>query len=343
MRAVFQIKNGPPEKAFEIRETELPKVGPLDIRIKVRAFGLNFADVMARLGLYPDAPEKPGILGYDVIGWVDAIGSEVQSDLKEGDHVVALTRFGGYAEYVSTDYRGVVAISEDTDLAEGTALATQGGTAYYMAYEMVQLHQGDRVLVHAAAGGVGSLLCQMSKHRGAITYGTAGSEEKLSFLRSMNVDYPINYRKSNFYEEIAKIQKDDQTSGLDVIFDPVGGSSVKKGFKLLGAGGRLVLFGASSMTSAKNVLSKLGIALGFGIYHPIALLSPSKALIGVNMLRIADDRPETLNRVLKGTVGLYEEGILKPKSGGVYDIDALNEAHSNLEHRKTMGKIAIKW
>ena len=340
MRAIYHVKNGSADKAFEIRETSIPDTGSLEIRIKVEAFGLNFADVMARLGLYPDAPPKPGVLGYDVIGHVDEIGSEVTTDLKKGDRVVALTRFGGYAEYVSTDYRGVVAIGDDVDLAQGTALTTQGGTAYYMAYEMVRMYEGDKVLVHAAAGGVGSLLCQMSKDRGAVVFGTAGSDKKLDYLRSIGVDHPINYRSAKFEDEIRSIIGN---GGLDVVFDPVGGSSVKKGMKLLGSGGRMVIFGASSMTSASNVFSKLGVALGFGIYSPVGLLSPSKSLIGVNMLRIADDKPEVLHRVLKGTVDLFNKGVLKPLSGGIYNVSELAEAHDNLEKRKTMGKIAITW
>ena len=342
MKAVFQIKNGEPEKAFEIREVQKPVTEPLHIRIKVSAFGLNFADVMARLGMYPDAPKKPGVLGYDVVGHVDEIGSEVSTDLQVGDRVIALTRFGGYAEYASTDYRGVVRIAEGVSPAAATALATQGGTAYFMAYDMVRIHKGDRVLVHAAAGGVGSLLCQMAKHQGAYVYGTAGAPAKIEYLKKNGVDFPINYRSQAFQKEIQAHLK-DQDSGLDIVFDPVGGDSVKKGMKLLGSGGRMVLFGASSMTSAKSVFGKLKVAKGFGIYSPIGLLSPSKSLIGVNMLRIADDKPEVLHRVLKDTVRLYDEGVLHPEIGGEYSIGELNEAHSALENRKTMGKIAILW
>ncbi len=343
MRAVYLVKNGKADQAFEIRETENPQVGALEIRIKVEAFGLNFADVMARLGMYPDAPEKPGILGYDVIGHVDALGPDVSSELKEGDRVIALTRFGGYAEYVSTDFRGVVPIGDHVGAAKGTALATQGGTAYYMAREMVNIYTGDHVLVHAAAGGVGSLLCQMAKANGAVVYGTAGSDKKLEYLSSIGVHHPINYRTDDFAKVIQKHIDQTESNGLDVIFDPIGGNSVRKGFKLLGSGGRLVLFGASSMTSAKNVFSKLNVARGFGIYHPVSLISPSKALIGVNMLRIADHRPDTLHRVMLGTVDLFNKEVIKPLSGGEYPVEELNLAHAALENRQTMGKIAIRW
>lgn len=343
MRALYLVKNGKAAKALELRETDIPVVGSSEIRIKSEAFGLNFADVMARLGLYPDAPKKPGILGYDVVGRIDAINNDVDTDLKEGDRVIALTRFGGYGEYVSTDYQGVVKIKDDMSPVIATALATQGGTAYYMAYEMVNIFEGDHVLVHAAAGGVGSLLCQMAKSKGAIVYGTAGSPEKLEYLKSIGVDYPINYRSHKFEKEISAILKKLNVKGLDVVFDAIGGSSVRKGLKLLNSGGRIILFGASAMTSAKNVFSKLGVGLGFGIFHPVALLDPSKSMIAVNMLRIADDKPEIINRVLKGAVRLYEEGVIQPKEGGLYPIEEFAKAHTDLETRMTMGKLAIKW
>ncbi len=343
MQALYLVKHGKADKAFELRETNIPDVGPIEIRIQSEAFGLNFADVMARLGLYPDAPKKPALLGYDVVGRVEAIGSDVQTDIKVGDRVVALSRFGGYGEYVSTDYRGVVKIKDDVPPVIATALATQGGTAYYMAHELVNIQKGDRVLVHAAAGGVGSLLCQMAKAKGAIVYGTAGSPEKLEYLKTLGVDHPINYRSQRFDKEISSLNKNSDVNGLDIIFDPIGGRSVKRGFRILGSGGRMLLFGASSMTSAKHIFSKIGIGLGFGLYHPVALLSPSKALIGVNMLRIADDKPEVLNRVLKGAVSLYEDGIIQPKEGGNYPIEDYAEAHTDLETRKTMGKLAIMW
>lgn len=343
MRAVFLVKNGNAFKAFEEREAPMPQPGPLEIRIKVRAFGLNFADVMARMGLYPEAPKKPGILGYDVVGYVDALGSEVQTELKEGDHVVALTRFGGYATHVCTDYRGVVAIDEDVNVAEATALTTQGGTAFYMANEMARVFPGDHVLVHAAAGGVGSILCQMLGAKDAIVYGTAGTDEKVAYVKSLGVPHPINYRNESFDTKIKQLLSQQHALGLDVVFDAIGGNSAKKGFKLLGAGGRLVLFGAAAFTSAPNIFAKLGVLLGFGLYHPLGFMTPAKGIIGVNMLRIADDKPDVLKRVLKGTVDLFQQKVIQPKVGGVYPVSEIAQAHDDLAKRKTMGKIAIKW
>ncbi|MEM6804686.1 MAG: zinc-binding dehydrogenase [Bacteroidota bacterium] len=339
MKAAFLIKNGPSEAAFEIRETEKPQINPSQVLIEVEAFGLNFADVMARLGMYRDAPPMPAVLGYDVVGWVREKGSDIKH-VEIGDRVLALSRFGGYAEFTATEAAGVVKIPDSMDAAAATALATQYGTAYYMIDDLTKAHAGDHVLIHAAAGGVGTALVQWAVYKGCIIYGTAGSAAKLEYLKGLGVHHPINYREDDFFEKIKAIRGE---AGLDLIFDPVGGKSVKKGMKLLGAGGRLFVFGASSMTTAKNIFQKIAVGLGFGFYHPIGLVGPSKSILGVNMLRIADNRPETLQRVLKQCVHYAEQGVFKPTIGGKYKIDQLAEAHDALEKRKTMGKLAIYW
>lgn len=341
MKAAYLVKNGNADQAFDVRDLLVTDPQPNEVQILVEGFGLNFADVMARLGLYPDAPKKPGILGYDVVGTIVKIGAEAKLDLNPGDRVLAMTRFGGYSQAVNTDFRGVAPIGLDVPIDIATSLATQGGTAYYMAREMVNIFPGDKVLIHAAAGGVGSLLCQMAKDSGAIVFGTASSAGKLEYISSLGVDFPINYKISDFAAQVKDKLENDE--GLDVIFDAVGGSSVRKGFKLLGSGGRMVLFGASALTSAKYPWNKLGVVRGFGLYSPITLLNPSKSLIGVNMLRIADDKPEVLQRVLQNTVSLFNQGIIQPQSGGVFPIEELAQAHEALGNRKTMGKLAIKW
>ncbi len=339
MKAAYLVKKGPAKSVFEIREIDIPSFTKSQVLIEVEVFGLNFADVLARLGLYPDAPPLPAVLGYDVVGRIKDMGSEVQ-DFSVGDRVVALTRFGGYAEFTATESAGVVKIPEDMDAAEATALATQYGTAYYMIEDITQTREGDHVLIHAAAGGVGTALVQWAVHKGCVVYGTAGSSEKLEYLRSMGVQHPINYRKEDFFEGVRSISGE---RGMDLIFDAVGGKSFKKGVKLLGAGGRIFVFGASAMTSAKNIFQKAGVGLGFGIFHPISFLASSKSIMGVNMLRIGDHRPETLQRVLKQCVRYADEGVFKPKVGGRYPIADLAEAHTALEGRKTMGKLAIHW
>lgn len=338
MKAAVLVKNGISSKAFEIREVETPKPGEGQVLIKAEAFGLNFADVMARHGDYQDCPPLPAIIGYDVVGKVEALGAGV-TNVKVGDRVTAMTRFGGYAEYALTDYRACSKIADDYPVGKATALTTQYCTAYYCFEEVVSLFEGDAILIHAAAGGVGTALVQLAKEKGCVVFGTAGSQEKLDYLKSIGVDYPINYRTQDFEKEIKKIIGE---KGLDVVFDPIGGKSVKKGIRLLGSGGRIVLFGAAGMNGT-NIFGKIGTGLGFGIYHPVEFMLSSKGMIGVNMLRIADNRPNVLKRCLDNVVKLVEEGVLDPTVGKVFKVDKLAEAHDYLEMRKSMGKVTVEW
>ncbi len=338
MKAAFIVKHGTAEKAFEIRETEKPSVSEGEVGIKVEVFGLNYADVMARLGLYPDAPPLPSLVGYEVVGKITELGAGVDH-LALGDRVVAMTRFGGYAEFAITDARAAAKIPEDMDAGEAAALATQYGTAYFAAEEMVRLHEGDKVLIHAAAGGVGTALTQIAKHRGCEIFGTAGSDEKLDYLKNQGVHHPINYRKDDFETVIKEIVGDE---GLDVVFDSVGGDYFKKGMRLLGSGGRFVGYGAARMTDAKNFFQKAKVGLGFGFMSPISTISTSKAVIGVNMLRIADNRPLVIQRCLNAVVDWTDKGILKPVVGGRFSLEQIGEAHAFLQSRKSMGKIVIE-
>jgi len=340
MRALVLTRYGTPHEAFELRELPDPEPGNGQVRVAVEAFGLNYADVSARQGTYMDAPPIPCVIGYEVVGRIDQLGAGV-NDLRVGQRVTALTRFGGYATAAVTDARAVVAIPDDMDVGVAAALPTQGCTAYFAAEEMVRLHPGDHVLVQAAAGGVGTLLVQLAKARGCIVYGTAGSDEKLEYLRGLGVDHPINYRRQDFAAVVSMLRGPD---GLDVIFDSLGGSAVRKGLALLGAGGRIVCFGAAERVAGSlQLLRDAKFAASFGFPHPIPLLMNSKALIGVNMLRIADHRPETLGRCMRGVARLAAEGTLRPIVGGRYDAKQIAAAHEFLGSRRSTGKVVVSW
>ena len=341
MRAIYLTKYGNAESAFEIKETEIPIPENGDVVIKVEAFGVNFADVIARRGLYPDAPKNPALIGYDVAGTIHSVGAGVDK-FKVGQRVTALTRFGGYAEYAKTIAEGVSVIPDDIDYATATALSTQACTAYYCAEEAVQLHHGDHVLVQAAAGGVGIALVQIAKHHGCIVYGTASSK-KQEFLKEIGVDIPIDYTTTDFRKEVKKKLGDKK--GLDVVFDSIGGKTFKRGLNLLGPTGRMVSFGAASQIkgSKTNKLGAIRVALGFGFFSPISMIMKSQAIIGVNMLRIADYRPHVFNKCLDGVVDLAKKGIIKPTVARVFKADQIAEAHYFLESRQSIGKVALEW
>ncbi|MFN8640915.1 MAG: zinc-binding dehydrogenase [Candidatus Binatia bacterium] len=340
MRAIVLTRHGRPEEAFELQERPTPEPAAGQVRIAVEAFGLNYADVSARQGTYLDAPPPPCVIGYEVVGRVDALGAGVSAPAI-GQRVAALTRFGGYATAAVTDARAAVAIPDDLDAGRAAALPTQGGTAYYCAEEMVRLHPGDHVLVQAAAGGVGTILVQLCKRRGCVVYGTAGSDAKLDYLRQLGVDHPINYRREDFAAAVRRVRGD---AGLDVVFDSLGGSAVRKGLALLAPGGRIVCLGAAEREAGPLQWARdLKFAASFGFVHPIPLLMHSKSLIGVNMLRLSDHRPDTLQRALLGIAGLVLTGEITPTVGGRFTAAQIAEAHALLSGRGSTGKLVVEW
>lgn len=339
MKAAHLVKYGLSKNAFEIRKIEKPHPEANQVLIKVEGFGLNFADVMARLGLYKAAPTLPAILGYDVVGRVEACGSNVE-DVVSGDRVIALTKFGGYAEYAIAEREVTVKIPDSMPPGEAVAMATQYCTAYFLALRMANIQKGEKVLIHAAAGGVGTALTQLALHKECIVLGTCSSHEKIGYLKSNGVHHPINYIESDFESAVRSIVGED---GVDVVFDPVGGKSVKKGFRLLGTGGRILTFGASSMNKTKSIFGKLRVAAQFGLYHPIQFLSNSKGMIGVNMLTVAENQPAKIGSDMKEVVDWYNQGIVKPFVGGEFMVDQIAEAHQFLQSRKSKGKIVVLW
>lgn len=341
MRAVVLTKFGTPEVAFKIEERPIPTPQDHEICIKSEAFGLNFADVMARQGLYQDCPPLPTVIGYEVVGHVHAVGKDVK-DFKVGQRVVSLTRFGGYAEYAVADARAAVVIPEDMDFCVATALATQYATAYFCAAYTTQLHEGEHVLIQAAAGGVGTALVQMAKNKGCIVYGTAGSEKKLEYLRSLGVDHPINYKTTDYKDYIEKVAG---KKAIDVVFDSLGGNDVKKARKLLAIGtGRIICFGAASRSGKGRFFGNdLKLVWGFGFLASVELLLKSQGVTGVNMLRVADNRPDALKHCMQQVAKQVAEGQLNPTIGGKFPVSEIGKAHDFLGSRKSIGKVAVYW
>lgn len=340
MKAVFLTKFGSPEEAFEIRETDKPSPKPSQVQIEVEAFGLNFADVLARTGLYPATPDRPCILGYEVVGKIVDQGPEVPQEMI-GKRVVALTRFGGYAEYACTDYRAVGEIAEDYPADKALALGTQYTTAHVAAVESLNLYPGDRVLVHAAAGGVGIALCQIALSKGCEVFATAGSQEKLHFLKQMGVQHPINYRETEYADEVKKVLKGER---IDVAFNSLAGKSVKKDMKLLAPGGKFVIYGAASRVGKRGgKLAGIRLLLQTGFVSPLFLIMQSKTIIGINILKLGDQKPQVLANSMAEVIRMAAQKEVDPQVFSAVQINDINSSHKNLEDRKTIGKLAVFW
>ncbi len=335
MKAVHLIKYGKSETAFAVSDVAIPKRGEDEILVKNEVFGLNFADVMARKGLYKAAPKNPAILGYEVVGSI-VDSSNVQ---EIGKRVLAFCRFGGYAEFTTVKKNAFIFVNDNDDAAELTALATQYCTAYFAAFIVNNINENDVVLQHAAAGGVGIALTQLCKLKGAFVIGLASNDNKKEFLLNNGCNDVININKKNYFEYIKLKNKE-----VDVVFNSVGGKSFANDFKLLRAGGRVVGYGAAERMSGKfGFLSTLIFVLRMKIILPVKLLMSSKSIIGVNMLEIADNRPDLLEKCMREVYDLYTHTKIKPKVHKCYTVSEIAKAHSDLESRQTIGKLTIKW
>ncbi|MEN9447565.1 MAG: hypothetical protein RJA25_855, partial [Bacteroidota bacterium] len=299
MQAIYLVKNGKSKDAFEFRDITIPTINDDEIGVHVEASGINFADVTARIGQYRDCPPLPTIVGYEAVGRVDQIGKNIRN-IKKGDRVLVFTRFGGYSQYVVQKENAVAKISEDMDVGKALALATQYSTAFYASSVATNVLPNETVLIHAGAGGVGTALIQLCKLKNAKIYTTASSETKLEYCRKQGANVTINYAKEDF----SKIIKEP----IDVAFDSLGADNFRKSYNLLHRGGRIVGYGASSMTEAHHLLAKVKKGLEFGVYHPAQLIMESRSMIGVNMLRMADYKPDTLKYCMDSVILLLQEG-----------------------------------
>lgn len=337
MKAWQQISTGTPERAFALRELPDPEPRPNQVLIRSEGFGLNYADTMAMRGLYPDAPKPPSLIGYEVVGRVERCGKDVPPGL-EGKRVVALTRFGGYGQLACTDHRAVAEIPDDLDMGHAMAMATQGITAWYMAKVATVLLPGERVLVHAAAGGVGQLLVQLAVQQGCEVFAVASGAEKMAYLKELGVQHPIDRRAEDY---AAQVQKALGQERLDISFNAVGGSTFKKDWKLLGSGGRLVLFGASERGT--GLISTLRFGLRMGLMSPIPLITRSKSILGVNILRISDHKPQLLATCLQGAVAALIKGELHARVHPPFAEAELPQALSLLASGQSIGKVVVRW
>jgi synaptic vesicle membrane protein VAT-1 len=281
MRQIWITRAGPPE-VLQVREAPDPQPKAGEIRVRVEASGVNFADIMGRMGIYPDLPPIPVVPGYEVSGRVDAIGTGVEGNWV-GRDVIALTRFGGYADTVCVPAKQVFTRPAGMSALEGAAIPINYFTAWQLVVVMGGLKRNETVLIHSVGGGVGIAATQIAKHIGARVIGTA-SAAKHGELRALGVDHLIDYRTEDFETRTREITKG---RGVELILDAVGGESFKKGYRLLAPTGRLGMFGVSSLAERKerNVLAMLSMLAStpWLQFNPLSLMSANKGVFGVNL------------------------------------------------------------
>ena len=337
MRAVTILKPGSPD-VLELREYPTPTPGAAEVRVAVRAAGLNFAEVAARQGLYPDAPPTPCVVGYEVAGEVAAVGPEVD-DLAVGDRVLALTRFGGHAEEVVVHTDQVLRMPDQMSFAEGAAIPVNYLTAHHMLFHIGRTHPGSKVLLHMAAGGVGTAVLQLlSTIENVTVFGTA-SAGKHDYLRELGCDHPIDYRTQDYSDEVQRLT---DGRGVDLVLDPLGGKDWRRGWRLLAPAGRLVAYGFANMISGpkRNVLRVGAQLLGVPLITPLGSMEENRTLQGVNMGHLWNET-EMLRYQLERLVALYEDGVVRPHVHAEVPFDRVAEAHRMLESGANRGKVVL--
>ncbi|MBM3267146.1 MAG: zinc-binding dehydrogenase [Candidatus Sericytochromatia bacterium] len=308
---------------LRVEETPEPVVPPGHTLIRVRAAGVNFADCLARQGLYPDAPPRPFVPGYEVAG-----------ETPDGRRVMALTVFGGYSEVVAVPDSQVFPLPAGFSFEEGAGFLVTSLTAGLAMLGYGPLRAGDRVLIHAAAGGVGLAAVQIGLAHGAILFGTAGSETKCAFLAERGVQHPIDYRARDWAAAVREAGGE-----LDLILDSLGGASVPAGLRLLAPRGRLVALGIAA-GAGRGILGAVAAQLAGSLLPVHPLVAESRALIGLNMLRFVG-RVEKLRDVSDALLALVRAGKLRPHVGATFPLGEARAAHDLLESRRSVGKVVL--
>ena len=334
-------RSGGPE-VFEVLERPDPAVGAGEVRIAVHAAGLNFADTMARVGLYPAAPKPPCVLGYEVAGEVETIGEGV-TGLTVGQRVMAGTKFGGQAELAVAHARDVMPMPEHLSFEEGAAFCVNYGTAYAALMIMGGLREGNRVLIHAAAGGVGIAATQVARIAGAEIFGTA-SAAKHEAIKAQGVDHPIDYRTQDFKAEIRRLTNGE---GVDVILDPMGPTSFRKDYRILRPGGRLIMCGLSEAMNenGRDMRATLRSLLRMPTstmpwWNAGRLLNQNRGVFGLNLLSWWR-REGGMDRITAPLLSDLNSKQLMPVVARSYPFEQAGDAHRYLAERRNIGKVVL--
>ncbi len=337
MRALWIRKYGGPE-VLEVRETPDPEPQAGEVRIDVKAAGLNFAEVTARQGLYPDAPKPPCVVGYEGAGVIESVGADVH-DLKVGARVLFLKRFGAHADRVCVPAIQAIPIPDTMSFEEGAAIPVNYVTAYHMLFRVGRIRAGDRILIHMAAGGVGTAALQLCRTvSGVITFGTC-SASKHDYVRSQGCDHPIDYRTKDYVAEVRAIAGEN---GVDYVLDALGGDDFRKGYELLSQAGMLICFGLANVQKPgkRRLLHAAKTVLSNPKFAPMKLMGDNKAVAGVNIGAMWH-RIDLLRPEIEDVVRLYREGAIKPHIDSVHSFEKAADAFARIEYGKNVGKVIL--
>ncbi len=335
MRQVVIPRHGAAD-VFELQERPEPSPGEGEVRIRVRAAGVNFSDVLARIGLYPDAPKPPLVPGYEVAGVVEDVGRGVTA-VHPGERVVALTRFGGYADVVTTPAQHVFRFPDRLSDAEAASVPVTFLTAALALYRIAAVSAGETVLIHNAGGGVGIAATQLARLRRTTVIGTA-SAAKHDALRRFGAEHAIDYRTENVAAAVKRITRG---RGADVILDPLGGASFGESYRMLAPLGRLVMIGVSSLAGPRR--SRWRMLRGWWAmkpFDPLSLINRNRGVFGLHLGHLWDERAR-LQPLVELLMNELEAGRLVPVVARTFPLERAADAHRFIESRANIGKVVL--
>ena len=334
MKQVVIPRRGPPE-VIEVREATDPVARPGTVRIRVHAAGINFSDLLARQGLYPDSPRPPCTVGYELAGVVDAAGPGVTTP-RVGDSVIATTKFGGQSELVVVAPGSVFPLPDGWTFEQGAAFPVVYLTAHHMLVRVAAAQRGETVLVHSAAGGVGLAVAELGRILGLRVIGLA-SPPKHAVLREYGVE-PLDSRDPRWFEAARRLRP----RGIDIVLDAVGGRSWRYGYELLAPAGRMVCYGASALSegSRRNLLKLLWRVIRFPRFGPLTLMNDNKSVAGVNLGHIWSEQA-LLAPQLEALLRYAREGKITPRVDRTFAFAEAAAAHRYIHERRNVGKVLL--
>lgn len=338
MKAIVVKKHGDVDQ-MELREIPAPVPQEGELLVAVKTAGINFADILSRLGIYKAAPKPPFVPGIEVAGTVEALGGGV-TGFVPGERVMAFCTFGGYAEKVAVPAAFALKIPQDMTFNEAAAFPVQYLTAYHGLFQLAHVRKEDAVLVHAAAGGVGIASLQLLNPTGARVFATVGSEVKAKVvLEECPRARVIVYSTQDFAKVI---REETGGGGLSVVMDSIGGEVFRKSWDLLAPFGRHVLFGAAAAVKP-GAIAQLGALWRLRkmlLVSPLAMIDKNRTLSAFNLYHLAN-RPDVMGEATAALFDLRAKGVLKPRVGLSLPLEKAAEAHRRMQDRQTIGKVVL--
>ena len=336
MKQIIFAKYGPPS-VLKVDEKRTPTPRKNEVLIQNYFTGINFAEIMARMRLYPGAPKPPATLGGEGCGIVESIGENVKK-FKEGDRVMVLSRHGSYATHICSNENSVMPLPNQFSFEEGAAFPVIYITAYMMMFDLGNFRKDEIILIHGAGGGVGTAAIQLAQSMGGKIIGTA-SKWKHEKLHKMGVDQCIDYNKENVYE---KIMKFTGNRGVDLIIDPVGSHNWKISYKCLAPLGKMIIFGDQNFVKGKtfNFFTSMKEIFSMPKFRPIDLMSKNKSVMGYHLGRLAGAE-DKIQRAVTKLHALAKDEKIKPVIDKIFPFTMAPEAHSHIQNRKNFGKVLL--